>query len=171
MRRKYWPEFQCVKSVHIWSFSGPHFPYSDWIRRNTEYPVFNPNTEKSGPEKLWIWALFTQCLMPHYQSDMPNKCHVIAKLIHNFEARLRKRIIWPWVFYMWRFHKASTILVQCCNTDVWKTLWIWLVVITLYRRCHCNKKDMLWDKFTIQRWGDVGATLWIWRCSIDVVKT
>ena len=37
-----------VKSVQIWSFSGPYFP------------VFGLNTEKCGPEKLHIWTLFTQ---------------------------------------------------------------------------------------------------------------
>ena len=30
---------QCVKSVQIWSFSGPYFP------------VFSPNTGKYGPEE------------------------------------------------------------------------------------------------------------------------
>ena len=32
----------CVKSVQIWSFSGPYFP------------VFSPNAGKYGPEKLCI---------------------------------------------------------------------------------------------------------------------
>ena len=41
----------CVKSVHIWSYSGLHFscifPHSDWIRRDTEYlSIFSPNAEK-----------------------------------------------------------------------------------------------------------------------------
>ena len=44
--------FHSVKIVHIWSFSGPHFP------------GFGLNTErystKYGPEKLWIRSLFTQ---------------------------------------------------------------------------------------------------------------
>ena len=48
----------CVKSVHIRSFSGPHFslifPHSDWIRRDTDYGVseylslFSPNAGKCG---------------------------------------------------------------------------------------------------------------------------
>ena len=29
-------------------FSGPHFPHSDWIRRDF---VFSPNAGKFGPEK------------------------------------------------------------------------------------------------------------------------
>ena len=33
-------------------FSGPYFPHSDWIRRNTPYLfVFSPNAGKCGPEK------------------------------------------------------------------------------------------------------------------------
>ena len=39
----------CVKSVHIRSFSGPHFP------------VFRTNTRKYGAEKLPIRTRFTQC--------------------------------------------------------------------------------------------------------------
>ena len=38
----------CIKSVRIWSSSGPYFL------------VFSPNAGKSGPEKLWILILFTQ---------------------------------------------------------------------------------------------------------------
>ena len=43
----------CVKSVRIWSYSGPHFssifPHSNWIRRDTDYLfVFSPNAGKCG---------------------------------------------------------------------------------------------------------------------------
>ena len=43
----------CAKSVHIRSYSGPHFsrifPHSDWIRRETKYlSVFSPNAGKCG---------------------------------------------------------------------------------------------------------------------------
>ena len=41
------------------------FLYSDWKRRFTwQLFVFSPNTGKYGPEKLRIWTLFTQCIMP-----------------------------------------------------------------------------------------------------------
>ena len=40
----------CVKSVRIWSFSGPHFP------------TFGLNTGKYGPEKLRTQTLFTQLI-------------------------------------------------------------------------------------------------------------
>ena len=37
------------------------FTHSYWIRRDTEYvSVFSPNAGKFEPEKLRIWALFTQ---------------------------------------------------------------------------------------------------------------
>ena len=37
------------------------FPHSDWIRRDTKYlSIFSPNKGKHGPEKLWIWTLFTR---------------------------------------------------------------------------------------------------------------
>ena len=39
----------CVKSVHIWSFSGPYFP------------VFGLDTERYGPKKFRMRTLFTQC--------------------------------------------------------------------------------------------------------------
>ena len=42
-------ELHCVKSVQIWSLSGPYFP------------VFSPNMGKYRPEKLCIWTLFAQC--------------------------------------------------------------------------------------------------------------
>ena len=36
------------------------FPYSDWIRRDTEYlSVFSPKAGKYGPEKLRIRTFFT----------------------------------------------------------------------------------------------------------------
>ena len=38
-----------MKSVRIWSFSGPYLS------------VFSPNAGKYGPEKLLIWTRFTQC--------------------------------------------------------------------------------------------------------------
>ena len=55
----------CVKSVRIWSFSGPYFAaHSDWIWRDTEYlSVFNPNVGKYRPEKLRLRILFTQLLL------------------------------------------------------------------------------------------------------------
>ena len=38
------------------------FQYSDWIRRGTDnLSVYSPNAGKYVPEKLRIWALFTQC--------------------------------------------------------------------------------------------------------------
>ena len=43
-----WVNKNCVKSVSIRSYSGPHFP------------VFSPNEGKSGPQKLQIRRLFTQ---------------------------------------------------------------------------------------------------------------
>ena len=40
-----------MKSVRIWSYSGPHFPHSDRIWRGSPYlSVFSPNPGKYGPE-------------------------------------------------------------------------------------------------------------------------
>ena len=37
------------------------FPHLVWIQRFTKYiSVFNSNERKCGPQKLQIWALFTQ---------------------------------------------------------------------------------------------------------------
>ena len=37
------------------------FPHFDWIWRDTLYlSVFSPNAGKYGPERPWIWILFTQ---------------------------------------------------------------------------------------------------------------
>ena len=49
-RSDYW---HCIKSVRIWSYSGPHFCHillhSNWIRRDTLYRfVFSPNAGKCG---------------------------------------------------------------------------------------------------------------------------
>ena len=47
-----------VKSVRIWSFSGPYFPA---FGLNTErYGAFSPNAGKYEPEKLQIRTLFSQ---------------------------------------------------------------------------------------------------------------
>ena len=46
-----------------------------------------------------------------------------------------------------------------------------VVLSTLYRSCHFNICDILWKEFTIQRRGNVCATLRIWRHSIDIRKT
>ena len=41
----------CVKSVHILSYSGPHFPASGLKWYDTPYlSVFSPNEGKYGPE-------------------------------------------------------------------------------------------------------------------------
>ena len=49
----------CVKNFQIWSLSGPHFPT---FRLNTErysyLPIFSPNAELYGPEKLRIRIFF-----------------------------------------------------------------------------------------------------------------
>ena len=43
-------------------FSGPIFPHSDRIRRDTEHlSVFSPNTGKYGPEKTPYLDTFMQC--------------------------------------------------------------------------------------------------------------
>ena len=43
----------CVKSVHIRSFSGPHFPAFELNTKDTEYlSIFCQNAGKCGPEKL-----------------------------------------------------------------------------------------------------------------------
>ena len=50
-----------IKSVHIWSFSGPHFlAYGLTTERYGEYlSVFNSNAGKYGPEIFGIRSLFT----------------------------------------------------------------------------------------------------------------
>ena len=47
----------CVKSVCIWSFSGPYFPT---LRISPYLVVFSPNSGKYRQEKLGIRTLFTQ---------------------------------------------------------------------------------------------------------------
>ena len=48
-------EGHCVKSAHIQSYPGLHFPAF-----GLNLIVFSPNVGKYGPEYLRIWALFTQ---------------------------------------------------------------------------------------------------------------
>ena len=53
----------CLKGSLFGVFLVRIFPHFDWIWRDTEYlSVFSLNSEKYGPEKLWIHALFTQWL-------------------------------------------------------------------------------------------------------------
>ena len=62
--------FQCVKSVRIRSYSGPHFPrifpHSDWIRRDSISPYsvrMRENAGKMGtritPNTYTFYAVFT----------------------------------------------------------------------------------------------------------------
>ena len=49
-----------MKSAHIRSYSGPHFPA---FKLNKErYYVFSWNAEKYGPAQLRIQTLFAQCM-------------------------------------------------------------------------------------------------------------
>ena len=48
-----------VKTVRIWSFSGPYF--SAFGLNMKRYGVFSPNAGKYRSEKLQIRILFTQC--------------------------------------------------------------------------------------------------------------
>ena len=50
-------------------FSGPYFPYSDWIRKDTQYlSVFSPNAGKYGPEKTPYLGTFHAV---RYSQDLP----------------------------------------------------------------------------------------------------
>ena len=44
IKREYWPDMHCVKSVYIWSYSSPHLPAF------VPLSVFSPNAAKCGPE-------------------------------------------------------------------------------------------------------------------------
>ena len=48
----------CVKSVRIWSSSGPYFPAFGLNIRIPYLSVFNPNAGKYGPGKPQIRTLF-----------------------------------------------------------------------------------------------------------------
>ena len=53
----------CIKSVRIRSYSGPYFPNSDWMRRDTEYfSVFSANEGKYRPDSLRKRTLFMHWL-------------------------------------------------------------------------------------------------------------
>ena len=62
--------YYCVKSVRIWSFSGPYFP-------------------TFGPEKLRIQILFTQCSnrsgLNYWTKEFPRK---FRSIFHVFELKL-----------------------------------------------------------------------------------
>ena len=54
----------CVKSVRVWSFSGPYFPHSDSIRRDTPYLRTSPysvwmkeNTDQKNSEYGTFYAV------------------------------------------------------------------------------------------------------------------
>ena len=60
--------YQCTKSACTRSFS-------DWMQRYTEYlSVVSPNTGKYGPQKLWIWTLFTQCTASKQRVKKQSEC-------------------------------------------------------------------------------------------------
>ena len=55
-------------------------PYSDWIRRDTQYfSVFSVNVGKYGLEKLRILTLFTECLTYHNQLTSKSQNFAISK--------------------------------------------------------------------------------------------
>ena len=56
-------DYYCVKTVRIWSFSGPYFlAFGLNTERYSYLSVFNLNAGKYRPEKLRIRTLFTQCI-------------------------------------------------------------------------------------------------------------
>ena len=92
--------------------------------------------------------------MPQYQPCIPEKWSVVIKIFT--------------VLMLDVFSKADSSLVQRCNNDIGKTLWIWgccyNVVWTL----------PLQHSWYAMRWiqqGSIGTTLWNWYRTIDVVKT
>ena len=47
-----WFSTLCEKCPKYGVLSGPYFPHSDWMRRDTKYlSVFSPNARKYGPKK------------------------------------------------------------------------------------------------------------------------
>ena len=76
------------------------FPHLDWIRRDTEYlPVFSPNAEKYGPEKLQIPTLFTQCLRCglYWRAELKIRRHFVQSQ-RNYSLEISKlgNILFPY---------------------------------------------------------------------------
>ena len=102
---------------------------------------------------------------------IPDKCHVVIKLFDNFEVKLSKRYhvvmnSLHYTFFVKLMQRWCNFVLltlrRCCEFGV--------TVIAFYWRCYYNIIDTLWGEFTIQRWGNIRTTLWIWRLSIEVVK-
>ena len=111
-------------------------------------------------------------LILQYWSCIPDKCHVLNKPFHNFEASLWR------CYHMTMNNSHFTFLTKLtqnrCNVLISTSRRSYefnVAVIMLYRRCHYNIHDMLWGEFIIQIWGIVSTTLEIWRLRIDIVKT
>ena len=87
---KYVCKYHCVKNVRVRSYSGPHFPHSDWIRRDTLYlSVFSPNAGKWRPDYLRIRTIITQCIKSIFIHNIVNTSVVLKDL--------EKGSIWLWI--------------------------------------------------------------------------
>ena len=111
-------------------------------------------------------------LMSQYRPCIPGKYQWVFTVFHHFEVRL-------WKCYNVTINGShlvsfTKLTQRWCNVVIptsRRRCEFDIAVTTLYRRCYCNSRDMMWGEFTIQRWGNISTTLWIWRHSIDVGKT
>ena len=102
-----WSHFNDVWKVSKYGvFSGPFFPHSDWIRRDTKYlSVFSLNAGKYGPE-------ITLYLVTFHAVDRGNR-----KRCSGVKTQV--------LFQFWEFLSVLKIAAPCptcCyNPECWKT--------------------------------------------------
>ena len=58
----------CVKSARIWSFSGPYFPHSDWIRRDTHISPYSVRMRENTDQKNSEYRHFSRSDGNHHSS-------------------------------------------------------------------------------------------------------
>ena len=99
---------------------------------------------------LWIW-----CCRFLVVSKLP--------LLHPLYAV--KWIYYPMLRQRWQNSMNLTLNYQRCE-DVTN-----LTDFNVANSCQYNIHSTLWVELTIQRWGNVGATLLFWRCGINAATS
>ena len=99
-------------------------------------------------------------LMSQYQPCIPDKCHVVNKIFHNFEIRLWKCYHvtmnnLPFTFFVKLTQRCRNVVIPSSR----RRYEFEVTVTTLYRRCHFNIHNMLWGDFFVQRWSNVGYAI------------
>ena len=118
------------------AFSGPWFPHSDWIPRDTKYlSVFSPNAGKYGPEKTpYLETFHTVLLTDTVLSELvwsTYNCSNLTQIFWNF-------IEWKWYRNLFNYESGvDTTTHSKYNSFKIPRKW----TIYHWKACRCRREE------------------------------